>query len=337
MESSYYKRVFSAIGWALVILWGLMQVFGVLVALLSVILSLLPIPAVASEVIYELFYGVGYFAVFALPALFLRPLLRRDGCQCVPMALAPRLSPYLFFMVFASVAICFSAAQINALLLEVIDYSAFTSEVLLGETGGMEPHTAVLRFIVIAVVPAFCEELLFRGAILGNLLPFGRARAVLISAILFALMHQNPGQLLYTFVAGVALGAIYAYTGSIWNCTVVHLINNFISVLQEIVYARLGETVTGNAAILLIDGVIYVLGVLSVCVLAVRFLLHRRCVQDDGVFEKMLPSSDGYALYPTVSERGRAVVPASVIVFSVLCGLQMVFLIVLAVLGGVFL
>lgn len=333
----YAWRVLSSIGWALVILWGLMQAFGVVVVLLAAILEVLPIPAVVCDVIYELAYGAGYLATFMLPVLFLRWILRRNACHEVPMEFSPRVSPYLGFLVAASVAICFAAAQLNALLLEVIHYSEFTSEVLLGEGTKVAPYMAVLRFIVVAVVPAFCEEFLFRGAILGNLLPFGRARAVLISAIFFALMHQNAGQLLYTFVAGVALGLIYAHTRSIWNCIVVHLINNLISVLRELVYAKLGATVEGNAALLLMEGTIYLLGVISVCVLIARTLLHRK-MHGEGVFGKTLPSADGCAVEQLCTESERkGNVPASVILYAVLCGVQILLLMVLAMLGGVFL
>lgn len=325
-----YRGVLSSIGWSLVILWGLMQILGVFVTLLSLILEFLPIPTVAADVIYELFYGAGYLATFMLPVAFLRLFLRRSSLRCEPMALSPRFSPDLPLLIFATVALCFASAQLNALLLEVIDYSAFTEEVLLGRNEPTKPYVAVLQFIVISVVPGFCEEFLFRGAILGNLLPFGKGRAVLISALLFALMHQNPGQLLYTFVAGIALGLIYVETGSIWNCTVVHLLNNFISVLQQIVYSRLGDTVTGNAALLLMECAVYFLGAISIGILILRFFLRRKDAPD-GVFGKTLPTADGDLFVPMGGERAARVrIPPSLILFAALSVLQMVLLLALA-------
>lgn len=327
---SNYRGVLSAIGWALVILWGLMQILGVFVALLSIILELLPLPAVATDVIYELFYGAGYLATFMLPVAFLRLFLRRGALPSEPMELSPRVSPYLPLMVFATVALCFASAQLNALLLEVIDYSAFTEEVLLGGNEPTAPHAAVLRFIVISIVPGFCEEFLFRGAILGNLLPYGKGRAILISAILFALMHQNPGQLLYTFVAGVALGVIYVETKSIWNCTVVHLLNNFISVIQETVYSRLGDSAMGNAVLLFMECAIYLLGAISLGVLILRFF-HGRKRTPDHVFGTVLPTADGdlFTASGCVGV-GRVGIPPSLILFAVLSVIQMVLLLGLA-------
>lgn len=336
-NEQYGKRVLSAVGWSLVILWGLMQAFGVFITILSLILAFLPIPAVTSDVIYELSYAAGYLATFMLPVLFLRLILRRGGCAVRPMECSASISPQLPFLVFASVALCFSAAQINALLLEVIDYSSFTSEVLLPGDGPMAPYAAVLYFIVISVVPAFCEEFLFRGAILENLLPFGRSNAILLSAFFFALMHQNAGQLLYTFVAGIALGLIYVHTKSIWNCTVVHLLNNFISVLQELIYERLGDTVIGNATLLVMESVIYVLGVISLCVLILRFFSQHADI-GNGVFQKALPPSDAFAQETVPKGREwRFFFRPSVIVFCVLCLFQIVLLVLMAILGGVLL
>ena len=327
-----YRAVLSSIGWALVILWGLMQVFAVLVVLLEILLTVLPIPSVAAEVMYELFYGAGYLATFMLPVLFLKRILKGKGICAQAMPLSPSVSSKLPLLVFAGVALCFSAAQFNSLFLELIRYSEVTSGIILGGEAEMAPHTVVLSFITVAVVPAFCEEFLFRGAILENLLPFGRTRAILISAFLFALMHQNAGQLLYTFVAGVVLGAICAYTKSIWSGVIVHLFNNLISVLQDVIYARLGASVAGSSAILLIDCAIYALGAISLCVLLLGVIGRKR--EKASVFGQALPSR-----FCTEGARGsiRDVFVPSVVLYTVLCGVQIALLIVLAMMGGILL
>ena len=327
-----YRSVLSSVGWALVILWGLMQAFSALVVLLEILLTVLPISSVAADVIYELFYGAGYLATFMLPVLFLKRILRGKGIRAQVMPLSPSVSLKLPLLVLAGVALCFSAANVNSLFMEMIRYSEFTSEVILGAEVEMAPHTVVLSFITVAVVPAFCEEFLFRGAILENLLPFGRTRAILISAFLFALMHQNAGQLLYTFVAGVVLGAICAYTKSIWSGVIVHLINNFISVLQDVIYARLGSSVAGSSAILLMDCAIYALGAISLCVLILGAIGRKR--ESAVVFGQTLPSR-----FCTDGTRGRIsdVFVPSVVLYTVLCGVQIALLIVLAMMGGILL
>ena len=86
----------------------------------------------------------------------------------------------------------------------------------------------VLAIITVAIVPAICEELLFRGMVLNGLRSKGKWVAILISALVFALMHSNIEQLPYTFMLGVVLGYIAYETGSIIPSIVMHTFNNTI-------------------------------------------------------------------------------------------------------------
>lgn len=327
----YYKKVISSIGWTLMIWWGLIQGFGLLLLPLQFLLSVLSPSDVIFNLMYQLFYAAGYLTVFMLPVAFLRWILKCNGCQPQTMRLSPSVSPWLPLLVFAGVAICFSAAQLNAALVSVFDYASFSSDVLWGETGSAEAYEVVLNWIVISVVPGFCEEFLFRGAILENCLPFGRSKAILISAFLFAMMHQNAEQLLYTFVAGVVLGLIYTRTGNIWCGTVVHLINNFISVLETVIYDGTGGSEQGVLMLSLLEGGIYCLGAVSVCILIVRFFSQKATVRE-GFFERELPAADDYAPYPVDGARGvRLFCTPSMLLFVGLCALQTGFLILMAV------
>lgn len=82
--------------------------------------------------------------------------------------------------------------------------------------------------IVLAVIIApLTEETLFRGIILRGLL--GRWppwAAILISAVLFALMHFNPAQGPITFALGLVLGWIFVRTRSLGLCMLGHALNN---------------------------------------------------------------------------------------------------------------
>ena len=124
-------------------------------------------------------------------------------------------------------------------------------------------------FIGTALVPAFCEELLFRGLVLGNLAPYGKTSAVLCSALLFGLMHQNIGQMFYATVAGVVLGIIYLETRSIWAPTLLHMFNNLSSVLNTILWDRLDVT-SANRLIALLDLLLIGSGLISLIVLIRR-------------------------------------------------------------------
>lgn len=85
--------------------------------------------------------------------------------------------------------------------------------------------------LLIAVIPAYIEEALFRGVLLFSWLPGGKGRAVLHSTLLFSLLYMNPLSLPLIFVFGVALGLVSLWSGSFIPAVVIHCVNNLIAVL----------------------------------------------------------------------------------------------------------
>ena len=99
---------------------------------------------------------------------------------------------------------------------------------LMGDVFLAQNRFGSMFFMAVLVAPV-TEELLFRGIILRGLL--GRFRpwtAVMLSAMLFALMHMNPWQLIPPFALGVMFGWFYLRTGSVWPGVVGHALNNFL-------------------------------------------------------------------------------------------------------------
>ena len=93
------------------------------------------------------------------------------------------------------------------------------------------PIWAVL--LVLALIPAICEELVFRGFIFAGLeRNGGHVRAILLTAVIFGLSHGVLQQTITASVMGVLLGWLAYRTGGI-ACTVVfHAMHNSISMLM---------------------------------------------------------------------------------------------------------
>ena len=86
---------------------------------------------------------------------------------------------------------------------------------------------AVLTSVFFA--PLF-EEFIFRGLILESLLRrHRRLISVLISSMLFAIVHFDPAVMVTAFVSGVILGTIYLHTSSIFSVIILHAINNAVA------------------------------------------------------------------------------------------------------------
>src|SRR5262249_20186199 len=93
-------------------------------------------------------------------------------------------------------------------------------------------------FLVLALLPAVCEELAFRGFILQGLLRgFRPWTAILLSAFLFAVYQMNVFQLLPHFVFGVVLGLLAVRSGSVWPAMLFHLLYHCL-VLTAAVLAK---------------------------------------------------------------------------------------------------
>jgi membrane protease YdiL (CAAX protease family) len=83
----------------------------------------------------------------------------------------------------------------------------------------------------IALVPALCEEIVLRGAVLPSLRPrLGETGAVGASSLLFALIHDRY-RMPFTFVVGLGLGALRVRTGSLTPPVLAHAALNTITFL----------------------------------------------------------------------------------------------------------
>lgn len=92
----------------------------------------------------------------------------------------------------------------------------------------------IFYFICVAIVPALVEEFMFRGIILNYLRKHGDGFAILVSSLLFGLVHGNFVQIPFAFIVGLVCGVLVIKTGSIIPAMLLHLLNNGTSVLLDI-------------------------------------------------------------------------------------------------------
>ena len=325
----YYQQVITAIGYAMLLFLLLLNAFGLLFESLSQMLSTVSEPY--ADVVFQVIYAAGYLLSFMLPVLVLKRMIGRAGYPYQSMQAELRVSPWIFLLLPAAVTVIFSAAYFNSMMVSIFDYSSFSSDVLWGNTAEKPAvYMWVLDFITICVVPGFCEEFLFRGAILTNCRPFGRSNAILISAFLFAMMHQNAEQLFYAFIAGIFLGVVYEKTGNIWCCTVLHVFNNFLSTLEGMIFYKIDSLLVSSVAATLFEAALYVLGSVALATLVIFFFSKKEALCD-GIFDRDLPATDAYATHPIEPSRAvRLFFRVPMVVFLSLCVVETLLLIFLA-------
>lgn len=119
----------------------------------------------------------------------------------------------------------FPAFALATLLLTLL--SARLTVAAGGTVPAVVPSTVV--FLGGVLLTPVTEELLFRGVVFSLLLPCGRGRAILLSAILFALTHGSFFQFPYALAAGAFLSVAMLWGGSLLFPLAFHLFYNLLS------------------------------------------------------------------------------------------------------------
>jgi membrane protease YdiL (CAAX protease family) len=93
----------------------------------------------------------------------------------------------------------------------------------------------LLNLLMIAVLPAIGEELIFRGVFQKILCGFFRSghAAIWITAFVFSAIHLQFFGLIPRFILGLAFGYLYFWSGTLWLPVIAHFINNAVPVVAE--------------------------------------------------------------------------------------------------------
>ena len=151
----------------------------------------------------------------------------------------------LFWSVIAALGAIIPSAYMQELMPEwpdaiqqMIEQSAQQMMGIMNTPGG---------YAVICLLAPIGEELVFRGAVLHKLLewkPERRWLMITFSAVLFAVAHMNPAQIIHPLLIGLLLGWMYERTGSIIPGVAYHWANNTAAFLLARLYQAPDITVT---------------------------------------------------------------------------------------------
>jgi hypothetical protein len=120
------------------------------------------------------------------------------------------------------------------------------------------PLEFTLVVFTVAVVPAICEEMLFRGLVQRDLESLmSGVRSAVIAGVVFALYHLNPFSLVPLIVLGVTFGLIVYRSGSLILAMLAHFQNNFLAsaalyfnIDEDFIVTAPGGGATAEAAVL---------------------------------------------------------------------------------------
>lgn len=120
----------------------------------------------------------------------------------------------------------------------------------------------ILGVLIVCILPAIGEELLFRGVTLSSLKEKGAVAAVLLSAALFSLSHGNIVQLVHQFLLGVILAYLTLKTGNIIYAMIIHFTNNLLAITLPLAVPAYNTLAVCNLTNAIIMSGLFVVGVI---------------------------------------------------------------------------
>jgi membrane protease YdiL (CAAX protease family) len=128
----------------------------------------------------------------------------------------------LFWCVIATLGSLIPSSWLQELMPELPNTAEKAFDLVLKDRWG---------YFIVGLLAPLSEELVFRGAILRELLKWKENPwiGIIISAMLFSLVHMNPVQMPHAFLVGILLGWLYYRTDSIIPGVIWHWVNNTVA------------------------------------------------------------------------------------------------------------
>ncbi|NLP13113.1 MAG: CPBP family intramembrane metalloprotease [Clostridium sp.] len=126
---------------------------------------------------------------------------------------------------------------INILIAKLLFGTVETTQIPIGsDIAGL-----LIGMLVIAVSAGICEEVLFRGVIQRGFERFGSIKSILITAVLFGIMHFSFQSLFGTFLLGALIGFLVYKSDSLIIGMFAHFTNNAVAVILNWVSIKMFE------------------------------------------------------------------------------------------------
>lgn len=120
---------------------------------------------------------------------------------------------------------------------------------------------ALFLIIAYAAVPAFCEELVFRGILSREFERYNVVFGIFSSSLFFALLHFNPSQIPVYLFSGIVLALSMYATGSIAVPMIMHFIYNVFGLFGQSFINAFYEVTGGSVGLFVF--IILIIGLLA--------------------------------------------------------------------------
>jgi len=195
-------------------------------------------------------------SLFIIPAIVIRNLMRQDRRHNLSDFGAPRITEIalLVILAFCIIPITGFTGQLNSemnlpdwmigieewMKEKEADAGNVTNLLINSDTFGV----MIFNVVMISVLPAISEELIFRGVLQKIFYGFFSSGqpAIWITAFLFSALHLQFYGFIPRFILGLVFGYLFFWSGTLWFPVIAHFLNNAVSVVAS--YIQGGESIT---------------------------------------------------------------------------------------------
>lgn len=246
---------------------------------------------------------LGSLGTFILPAFLLSYLFSgdifsyygfryRSGAASLLLVLVMMVAviPFINYLAEINMKMSFPVESVDRFLRSL---EAEAEALMRAFTATQAPLGLMINLLMIGVIAAVGEELIFRGLLQRLLQEMIRNIhvAVLITAILFSAFHFQFYSFLPRFILGIILGYLMFYGRSIWYPIFAHFVNNALGVIYYYFYAR------GSADDMLEEigtsTMLPVTAVISLVLFGFFFLIWILMVRRESLSHSHLPGRNG--------------------------------------------
>lgn len=265
-EKGRIKKQSSVAGACIIMFFVIQFVLGVVVALIPDIGGMF----ISDTSLLGVFTLVCYTASLAVPFFVVYATKTNEEKQSMYCFDKPISKASALLAIGAGLLVCTVANTVTDFLMSIL------SEMGIESAGGdyqiaSTIDSLVIQLINIALLPALVEEFAFRFVVMQPLRRFGDGFAIVMSSLVFSLVHGNVIQIPFAFIVGLALGYFVIATKSIWVGIIIHFLNNAYSVILS--YIILVNPTVANHVYAIVNAVTLVGGVIC---LALFFVTGKR-------------------------------------------------------------
>lgn len=197
-----------------------------------------------------------------LPFFIVYTFSNKQAKEKIALSFEKPKSPLLFAIsIPLGLMLCFAGDYISSVIAMFFEQIGITLTSVPDYEIPTEGTDLFLFAFSTIVPPAIIEEFTMRAVTMQPLRKYGDKFAIVMTALVFGLMHRNAVQGIFAFIAGIVFGYIAVSTNSVWPAVIVHALNNSFSVILSVLNETNEES--ANKVYAVVISVVTVAGILS--------------------------------------------------------------------------